>query len=53
MIMVTGFLAWEQLKRMQRRHDVDHPPTLTSAMIYESDAEAEWVTKEIVITVRS
>jgi hypothetical protein len=33
--------------------DVDHPPTLTRAMVYESDPEAEWVTKEIVITVQS
>ncbi|MEB3175040.1 MAG: hypothetical protein VKN60_07640 [Cyanobacteriota bacterium] len=32
--------------------DVDHPPALTRAMVYESDPEAEWVTKEIVITVR-
>jgi 2-phospho-L-lactate guanylyltransferase (CobY/MobA/RfbA family) len=32
--------------------DVDNPPTLTRAMVYESDPEAEWVTKEIVITVR-
>jgi uncharacterized cupredoxin-like copper-binding protein len=33
--------------------DVDNPPTLTRAMVYESDPETEWVTKEIVITVRS
>jgi hypothetical protein len=33
--------------------DVDNPPTLTRAMVYESDPEAEWVAKEIVITVRS
>lgn len=33
--------------------DVDNPPMLTRAMVYESDPEAEWVTKEIVITVRS
>jgi hypothetical protein len=33
--------------------DVNHPPTLTRAMVYESDPEAEWVTKEIVITVQS
>jgi len=33
--------------------DVDNPPTLTRAMVYESDPEAEWVTKEIVITVQS
>jgi hypothetical protein len=32
---------------------VDNPPTLTRAMVYESDPEAEWVTKEIVITMRS
>ncbi len=33
--------------------DVNNPPKLTRAMIYESDPEAEWVTKEIVITVQS
>ncbi|MEB3191357.1 MAG: hypothetical protein VKL42_13530, partial [Snowella sp.] len=33
--------------------DGDNPPTLTRAMVYESDPEAEWVTKEIVITVQS
>jgi hypothetical protein len=33
--------------------DVDNPPTLTRAMVYESDPEAEWVTKEIIITVRA
>jgi uncharacterized cupredoxin-like copper-binding protein len=33
--------------------DVDNPPTLTRAMVYESDPEAEWVTKEIVITIQS
>jgi uncharacterized cupredoxin-like copper-binding protein len=33
--------------------DVDNPPTLTRAMVYESDPEAEWVTKEIVIIVTS
>ncbi len=33
--------------------DVNHPPMLTRAMIYESDPEAEWVTKDIVITVQS
>jgi len=33
--------------------DVDNPPTLTRAMVYESDPEAEWITKEIVITVQS
>jgi len=26
---------------------------LTRAMVYESDPEAEWVTKDIVITVKS
>jgi uncharacterized cupredoxin-like copper-binding protein len=33
--------------------DVNSPPKLTRAMVYESDPEAEWVTKEIVITVQS
>ena len=33
--------------------DVDNPPTVTRAMMYEPDPNAEWVTKEIKITVRS
>jgi hypothetical protein len=33
--------------------DVYNPPKLTRAMVYESDPGAEWVTKEIVITVTS
>ena len=33
--------------------DINNPPTLTRAMVYESDPEAEWVTKDIVITVQS
>ena len=33
--------------------NVDHLLTLTRAMVYKSDPEAEWVTKEIVITVTS
>jgi Caspase domain len=33
--------------------DVNHPPTITRAMVYESDPAAEWVTKDIVITVKS
>ncbi|MFN5515307.1 MAG: caspase family protein [Cyanobacteriota bacterium] len=31
--------------------DMDHPPALTRAMIYESAPETKWVTKKIVITV--
>ena len=33
--------------------DVDNPPTVTRAMMYEPDPNAEWVTKEIKITVRT
>ena len=33
--------------------DINNPPMLTRAMIYEGDPEAEWVTKDIVITVKS
>jgi hypothetical protein len=33
--------------------DVNHPPKLTRAMIYESDPEAEWITKDIAFTVQS
>ena len=33
--------------------DVDNPPTVTRAMMYEPEPNAEWVTKEIKITVRS
>jgi hypothetical protein len=32
--------------------DVNNPPKVTRAMVYESDPEAEWVTKEILITVQ-
>jgi hypothetical protein len=32
--------------------DVNNPPQLTRAMVYESDPEAEWVTQDIVITVQ-
>ncbi len=32
--------------------DVDNSPTVTRTMIYEPDPQAEWVTKEIKITVR-
>ena len=32
--------------------DVDNPPTITRAMMYEPDPNAEWVTKEIKITVK-
>jgi hypothetical protein len=32
--------------------DINNPPKLTRALVYESDPEAEWVTKEIVITVQ-
>jgi 2-phospho-L-lactate guanylyltransferase (CobY/MobA/RfbA family) len=53
MMIKTRFLSWQLLNGMGRRHDVDHPPTLTRAMIYENDPEAEWVTEEIVITVRA
>jgi hypothetical protein len=31
--------------------DIDKAPTLTRAMVYEVDPEAEWITKSIVITV--
>ena len=33
--------------------DVDNSPTVTRAMVYEPEPHAEWVTKEIKITVRS
>lgn len=33
--------------------NVDRPPQITRAMVYESDPEAEWVTKDIVIMVKS
>jgi ABC exporter DevA family ATP-binding subunit len=32
--------------------DVNNPPQITRAMVYESDANAEWATQEIQITVR-
>ncbi len=32
-------------------NDLDNPPEKTRAMVYESEPEADWVTKEIQITV--
>ncbi len=32
--------------------DLDNPPEKTRAMIYEPEPDAEWVTKEILITVK-
>ncbi len=32
-------------------NDVNSPPTITRALVYENDPEAEWVTKQILITV--
>ena len=34
-------------------NDSDHPPEKTRAFVYEADPEAEWATKEILITVKT
>ncbi|MGK7938418.1 MAG: caspase family protein [Xenococcaceae cyanobacterium] len=34
-------------------NDLDHPPEKTRAFVYEPDPEAEWATKEILITVKT
>ncbi len=34
-------------------NDVDNPPEKTRAMIYEPDPDAEWLTKEILITIKT
>ncbi|MEY2857065.1 MAG: hypothetical protein RLZZ74_1377 [Cyanobacteriota bacterium] len=33
-------------------NDIDNPPEKTRAMVYESEPEAEWITKDIVIMVQ-
>ncbi len=33
--------------------DINHPPDKTRAMVYESEPDAEWLTQEILITIKT